>query len=461
MVELTIIEALNLAAKNHNEGKLKEAETIYRKILEKDSSNHNAIHLLGLIDYQSGRYKEAVEKINKAVELNPNTAIYHGNLAMAYDKIGEEEESAKNFIKALSINPTYDKAYLAHYNLGIYFKDKGRFYEALEHYNKSIELNNNFFEAHWNKSLILLLLGKFDEGWKEYEYRFKKENPIDSRKFNKQKWEGSSLKNKKILIVSEQGFGDNIQFIRYLALIKEKQGYIILECKKELKKLFETLSYVDKIIEKENKIPNIDFDFYIHLMSLPMLFKTNLNNLPNKPPYLKINANLSNELKEKLTGKFKIGMVWKGNPKHPDDKNRSIDFNKFKTLIDKFKLFKNISLFSLQKNAEDNSEGLKNYSITDLSSYINDFVDTASIIKELDLVISVDTSVAHLTGALDKPVWTLLSFIPDFRWMLNRDDSPWYPNMKLFRQPKPGDWDSVFEKIIIELKDVLNSAIQH
>lgn len=454
MRELNIVEALNLAAKKHNEGKLQEAEIIYKKILETDPFNHNAIHLIGLIAYQFGRYDEAIKSINTAIKLKPNIAIYHGNLAMAYNKLGKEEESAKNFIKALNINPVYDKSHFAHYNLGIYFKEKGKIFEALKHYNKAIELDNNFFEAHWNRSLILLLLGRFDEGWKEYDYRFKKENPTDSRNFNRPRWDGSFLNGKRILIVSEQGFGDNIQFIRYLPLIKEKQGYIILEYRKELKRLFENIPYIDEIIEK-GTTSKIDFDFYIHLMSLPMLFKSNLNNIPNQIPYLNTNINLQPELKEKLnTNDFKIGITWKGNPDYPEDKNRSTTFDKFKSLTDKFKLLKpEVKIFSLQKGNASNQ--LNDPEIISLSNYINDFADTASIIKQLDLVISIDTSVAHLAGALGKPIWTLLSFIPDWRWMLNRKDSPWYPSIRLFRQPKLGDWDSVFEDVFIELKNLL------
>ena len=214
-MELTISQALNLAVKTHNEGKLQEAEILYKKILDKYPSNHNAIHLLGLIAYQVGKYEQAIENINKAIQLKP-TAIYYNNLAMAYDKLGKEEESTKNFIRALEIDPKYDKAHLAYYNLGVYFKENGEIIKALDYYNKAIKLDNNFYEAHWNKSLILLLLGRFDEGWKEYDYRFKKENPTDSRNFNKPRWDGSLLNSKKILVVSEQGFGDNIQFIRYL-----------------------------------------------------------------------------------------------------------------------------------------------------------------------------------------------------------------------------------------------------
>ena len=261
--KLTINQALNLAAKNHAEGRLHEAEVIYRKILDINPNNPDALHLLGVIAHQTGKYKDAVFNISKAVELKSNDATYHGNLAMAYDALGNEKESVRNYEKALEINPNYSNAHLAHYNLGISFKSKGKNIEALEHFNKAINLNKNFFDARWNKSLILLLLGRFKEGWEEYESRFKKKNPTDSRIFHKQKWDGCSLKGKKILIASEQGLGDAIQFIRYIPLVKEKEAYVILECRKELRRLFQDSLQEDEFIEKESgSIPNVEFDFY-------------------------------------------------------------------------------------------------------------------------------------------------------------------------------------------------------
>jgi len=449
--KFTISQALNLAVKNHTEGKLNKAEYIYRKIVEKDPYNPDALHLLGLISYQVGNYEDAVNYISKAIQLKSNIAIFYGNLGMTYDALGKEEESAINFKKALEINPQYDKAHLAHYNLGVFFKDKGKIIEALEHYDKAIELDENFFEAHWNRSLILLLLGRFNEGWEEFEYRFKKEKPTDSRVFNKPKWNGSSLEGKKILIVSEQGFGDDIQFIRYVPLVKEKGGYVILECKKEFRKLFENFPGVDKLVEKEDKIPNVEFDFYIHLMSLPRVFNTNLNIIPNKTPYLKANPRLVKEFQAKFnTNNFKIGIVWSGNPNQDNDMNRSITFDKFKLL----KEIPGVDLFSLQK--EEVSQQLNDHKIINIADDIEDFMDTASVIENLDLIISVDTSVAHLAGAMGKPVWTLLSFTSDWRWLLDRDDSPWYPSMKLFRQQKLGDWDSLLNEVSKELRILLD-----
>lgn len=447
--KLSIDKALSLAVKNHKEGRLHEAEVIYRKILEKED-NPDALHLLGVIAHQIGKHEDSVNYISKAIQLKSDCAIYYSNLGMAYEALGKEEESAKNFAMALKINSEHENAHLACYNLGIFFKDKGKIMESLEYFNKAVELDKNFFEARWNRSLILLLLGRFKEGWEEFEYRFKKEKPGDSRVFHKPKWDGSSLQGKRILIISEQGFGDNIQFIRYVPLVKERGGYVILECRKELKRLFENFLGVDEFVEKGSDIENIKFDFYIHLMSLPQVFNTNLDSIPNKTPYLKADAELVKKFKAKInTDNFKIGIAWAGNPHQENDKNRSTRFEKFKIL----KEIHGVDLFSLQKG--EASKQLTG-EIVSFADDITDFADTASVIESLDLIISVDTSVAHLAGAMAKPIWTLLTFTPDWRWLLDRNDSPWYPGMRLFRQTKSGDWDSVFEEVGKELKNMLD-----
>ncbi len=455
--EITIKQALDLAVKSHTSGELHKAELIYQEVLNKEPNNPDALHLLGLIKHQKGRHEDAVEYISKAIQLKPNTTIYYGNLGMVYDALGKEQESAENYKKALEIDSQYETAYLAYYNLGVFHNNNGKITEALEHFDKSLELKKDFAEAHWNRSLILLLLGRFKEGWKEYEYRFKKEKPPDSRNFQKPKWDGSSLQGRKILVVSEQGSGDNIQFIRYIPLIKEKGGYVILECKKELRRLFENFPGVDEFVDKENDIvPNIDFDFYIHLMSLPGLFNTDLHNIPDKIPYLKADNNLAEKFKSKLnTDNFKIGIAWAGNPNQDNDRNRS-------TTFDKFQLLKGIpktTLISLQKGEASRqlNQKLNDFEIINMAEDITDFADTAAIIENLDLIISVDTSVAHLAGAMGKPVWTLLTFMPAWRWLLYREDTPWYPGMKLFRQEKKGDWDSLFNKVGKELKNLVMS----
>ena len=448
--EITIDQALQLAVKHHQEGNLIQADSIYKKILNKNPNNPDALHLSGLILHQQGKHQEAIELLKKAIYIKPNIAIYHGNLAMAYQSLGNEEDSSIHFNKALEIDPKYDNAHLANYNLGIDLAEKGKFSEAIKHYNKAIELSPNIADSHWNKSLILLLRGEFKNAWANYEYRFKKQNPTDSREFGKSKWKGQHLNNRKILIATEQGFGDSIQFIRYLPLVKEKGGHVIFECKKELISLFNNFPGINQLVEKDNNIPlNVEYDYYIHLMSLPGIFNTTIKAIPNKIPYLKANPSLQKNLSSKFqTDKLKIGIAWAGNPEQENDKNRSATLDIFKPL----KKIPNIRLFSLQVGKP--SEQLNDPEIIDLSPHIKDFADTATLIENLDLIISIDTSVAHLAGAMGKPTWVLLTKIPDWRWLLNRTDTPWYPTMKLFRQKIKGSWEPVITEICSNIKTI-------
>ncbi|MBU0958073.1 MAG: tetratricopeptide repeat protein [Nanoarchaeota archaeon] len=435
--ELSVKEALNKGVEKHNKGEIKEAEYIYRQILKVDENNSDAWHLLGLIAFQVEKYEDSVRDIKRAIEINSNQAVYYGNLGMVYDKMGDEEESTKNFEIALKIDPEYEKSKFAYYNLGVYYLNKGEVEKALENYDKAIELDSEFYDARWNRALIYLLTGKFKEGWKEYENRFKKEKPSDVRDFGKPKWDGSVLDGKRILVLCEQGFGDSIQFIRYVSLVKEKGGYVVLECKKELKKLFEKLNYIDEIVEKGDGVPVVDYDYYIYLMSLPGIVDFES---VSKESYLKADSELVKKYKDKIkSDKFKIGIAWQGNSNQENDKNRSTKFENFKSLN-----IPDVQLYSLQKG-----KGVEQIddSVVDLSDDINDFSDTAAIISNLDLVISVDSSVAHLAGALGKPVWTVLTFMPDWRYMLEKDDCVFYESMKLFRQKKQGDWKDVFEKV--------------
>ncbi len=442
---------LESAAELHTHGKLDEAELIYKKILDKFPDNPDALHLLGLIAYQRGQYEKAAGLIEKAIEIKSNSAMFYGNLGMVYDVLGRKEDSIKSFQKALSINdPQYLASYLAYYNLAVYFADKWDFSKALENYNRTIELKKDFFDAYWNKGLILLLLGKFSEGFQDYEYRLKKQKPTDTRIFNKPKWDGSFLNGKKILIVSEQGFGDAIQFSRYIQYVKKKGGYVILECRKELRNIFENLPYIDQIIDKEDKIPDLNFEVYIHLMSLPSLSFESIG-IPKEIPYLKSNSIIAEKFSNRFDRKnFNIGICWAGNPEQQDDWKRSTTFEKFKSLFD----IPHVKFFSLQKG--EASKQINDSRVV-LLNEIENFSDTAAIIENLDLVISVDTSIAHLAGAMGKPVWTLLSSIPDWRWLLEGEGSAWYPTMKLFRQKKIGDWDSVFDEVKEELRKKVNS----
>ena len=440
---MTLKEAFDLAVKKHQEGLLSEAKEIYLKILEKDSVNSDVIHLLGVIDHQEGRYEDAVERISEAIRLKEGDEIYHYNLAMAYDALGEDEKAADNFEKVLEINLDYNKAHIAHYNLGVFYSERGQIKEALKHYDEAVFLDSAFYDARWNRALCLLLQGNFEEGWKEYHCRFKKKSPTDTRVFDKPEWEGEALEGKTLLVLSEQGFGDNIQFVRYLSKI---EGRVVLECRDELRALFEKVGGVDEFVEREKGVvPNVEFDYYIHLMDLPRVFGTTGENIPAEIPYLKADDGLVEKFREGMDGDFKVGIVWAGNPEQASDKNRSVEFEMFREL----RKIPGVSLFSLQKG--EASKQIDVSDVVDMGAKIKNFSDTAAIIENLDLIISVDTSVAHLAGAMGKPTWVLLGFLPDWRWFLGREDSPWYPGMKLFRQRRKGDWKGVFENVKREL----------
>ena len=454
---ISIEEAIKFAVEKHRQGKLSEAEVIYKLLLSKQPNNPNILHLYGLILHQLGKSEIAEEKIKEAIKFKSDEAIFYSNLGLVNDALGKEEEAEKNYLKAFTLESDFENAYIAHFNLGVYYKNKGEFSKALHHYKKSIGLNESFAESHWNNSLLLLLLGNFNEGWKEYEYRFTKQNPVDKRVFNKPRWDGSNISGKKLLIVYEQGFGDAIQFIRYIPLIKDKGIDIFLECKREMIELFKRIPEVDEIIEKkENEVPEIDFDYYIHIMSLPMLFNTDLTTIPCKIPYLKTDENKDCYFKNKLGDKgFKIGICWSGNSKNPNDSERSINFESFKFLTNFFE----VKLVSLQKGKA--SKELNDERVIDFTNELNNFSDTASLIKNLDLIISVDTAVAHLAGALGKPTWLLLPIIPDWRWLLGRKDTPWYPTIRLFRQQNKGEWEDVFNRVKKELKTVSKNLKTH
>lgn len=477
--ELGIREAFEIAVRKHNQGDFSEAEYLYKKILEVDN-NPDAWHLLGLIDFKKKNYKASIEKIRNAIKLKPSPRYYY-NLGMIYGEIGNEEESAECYLKFLDFHENHAKKHIACYNLGIYYQNKGELDKAIDYYDKSIELNSNFSsarlnkssvlllkgkldkaiegydeviklkksfdDAKWNKSLILLLLGRLREGFEDYECRFSKKESIDKRIFQNPRWNNEDLFGKRILVLSEQGFGDDIQFVRYLKLVKDRGGYIIFECKKELRKLFESVGYIDEFVEKEkNKVPEIEFHYYIHLMSLPYIFNTSIESIPKEDYYLKADEKLKRKFREKLNSdKFKVGICWRGNPQQENDKNRSLSFEYFKDFFD----LEGVEFFSLQK---DNNEEFDDERVIDLSNDINDFSDTAAIIENLDLIISVDTSVAHLAGALGKECWVLLTYMPSWRWFLERSDSPWYPNMKLFRQKELGNWEEVIEGVKEKLR---------
>jgi tetratricopeptide (TPR) repeat protein len=464
---------------------IKEAEHCYRKALEVRPDLAEAYIQLGLLGLQQGSLDDAVYHFEKAVNVKPDSPEYYCNLGNAYQQKKNLERAADCYRKAIQIRSDYCQA---HNNLGLILHHQGRLEEALNQFNlamgmnsdlpellvnignikkdfgeisegikyleKALAMNPEFPEAHWNFSLVLLTGGYLEQGWREYEWRWKlKGNPL-RQDIQRPLWKGEDLKGKRILLFPEQGFGDTIQFCRFVPMVIQRNGRVILECQPELKSLLSSLEGIGEFILYREQPP--DYDVQCSLLSLPLVFHTSLSSIPQTVPYLHPDPGLVKKWRMILSKeemKKKIGLIWAGRPEHVNDRNRSLMLKNLAPLF----LIPGIQWFSLQKG-EAGSQ-IKELSLEsdlwDCARALTDFSETAALIQNLDLVISVDTAVAHLAGALGKPVWTLLHYSPDWRWMLKREDSPWYPTMRLFRQSAYGDWGGVIEKVGRELENVL------
>jgi hypothetical protein len=322
--------------------------------------------------------------------------------------------------------------------------------EAIACFQKALQIDPHYPEAHCNMSFVYLLTGNFEEGWKEYEWRRRLKGSVQ-REFSQPLWDGSDIHGKTILLYAEQGFGDTIQFIRYIPFVAQKNAIVLVECQDELASVIQDIEGVNRVFVFGEQLP--EFDVHCPLLSLPLVFDTTLETIPAEVPYIKADSILVQRWKNKLkhdNSKLKIGLSWAGRPTHKRDRQRSISFDTFSPLLQ----INEVTFYSLQKGeaagqAKNPTKGMK---LIDYTDEMRDFSDTAAFIENLDLIISVDTAVAHLAGALGKPVWTLLPFAPDWRWMLHREDSPWYPTMRLFRQPSPGDWGSVINNVLRNLE---------
>ena len=397
------------------------------------------------------RFDEAIAHYDKALSLKPDYAEAYYNKGVTLYELKRLDEAITHYDKALSLKPDYHEAWT---NKGVTLHELKRFDEAITHYDKALSLKPDYHDASWNKSLCLLLQGDFENGLPLYESRWNSEKISDiagKRIFNRPTWLGvESLQSKAILLYGEQGLGDFIQFCRYVKLVSDLGAKVILETPQSLASLMGGLEGVSELVIKGEELPF--FDYQCPLLSLPLAFKTKLDNIPNSSRYINLDNHLNKviEWKARLSSKFnpRVGLVWSGNPRHKNDHNRSLllaDILPF--------LPSQFEYISLQKEVREVDKLTldSNPHILSFTGYLNDFVDTAALIDNLDLVISVDTSVAHLSGALGKKTLVLLPNVPDWRWLLDVEDSPWYPSMKLFRQPAAGDWISVLDKVKLDL----------
>ncbi len=436
---------------------LEEAVQCYREAINNNLGFCEAYNNLSGALREQGKFDECLENALKAVKFQPDNPFALTSLGSIYKEMGNFQQAKQCFQRAIKLKPDMVKAYT---NLGDTYLAILDFENALYYTNKAIEIQPDFIYARWNRAIIFLLTGNFKEGLSEYKWRWKTKDFVKiKRNYSQPLWNGSPNTDKTILIWAEQGLGDTIQFIRYAPLVKQRAKKVIVEVQQPLVKLISTCSGIDQVIPMGSNAQK--FDIHIPLLSLPGIFNTDLRSIPCDIPYISVpdGHKIDNSLIVNKGDRLKVGIIWAGNPGHRKDRNRSCPVSHFIELGENA----DVVLFSLQKGPQ--SQDLNRYraegKVIDLSDIMNDFLDTAAVLEELDLVITVDTAVTHLAGALGKHVWVLLPFCPDWRWMLNRDDSPWYPTMRLFRQIKHGDWGQVFSQVTKSLLQLINKNKQN
>ena len=431
--------------------------------------NPNAFELyyrMGAVFRSLERHEESVATFEKALEMHPTSTHAMLELANTLHMVDDYERSLEMYQKALERNPNCSEAL---YNFGYTLKKCGNVKKAREYMEQAAHVHTQVLTqrpdyplAHFSRSLSRLTLGDFEQGWPEYEWRWAAYNE-KPKKFPQPVWNGQDLRGKRILVYAEQGFGDTFQFVRYGKMLKEMGAYVIVQTQHHLKDIISQCPHLDEAISDREPIPA--FDYHIALLSIPMVVKTTLETVPHDIPYLGAKEELVEHWKHKLADdkKFKVGICWQGNKQYrsiylkKEVACKAMQLSTFAPLTS----VPNISLYSLQKiNGTEQLDEVRDVMEVhtfgpDFDEVNGRFMDTAAIIKNLDLVITIDTSISHLAAGLGTEVWVLLPFPADWRWMLERDDTPWYPNMRLFRQPKRGDWGCVLDEVVTALNKKL------
>ncbi len=468
----------------HRQGRLAEAERIFGEILQQQPNHFAAVHMLGEIALRAQRLERALELLEKAITLKPDYADAYSDRGMALRKLKRFEDALASNEMAIALKPNFamahnnrgnalldldrplealascDKAIalspnliIAHYNRGNALQALKRPEEALASFEQATALKPDFTEANWNKGLCLLLLGRLDQGWPLYEWRKWRSEPVATHTFPQPLWLGKEdIAGKTLFLWWEQGFGDTIQFCRYAKLAEARGAKVILAVQKSLHKLLKQISPTIAFVDLDDA-PR-EFDYHCPLLSLPLAFGTTLATIPAQQPLLQADEELRVAWAARLPPKTRprIGLVWSGRAEHKNDRNRSMELRQLLPILSA-----DADWICLQNEIREKDLAVlrQDGRMTFFGDELRDFSDTAAVIDLMDLVITVDTSVAHLAGAMGKPVWILLPHNPDWRWLIDRDDSPWYPSARLFRQQQIADWAGVIDRV----KDRLRSEI--
>jgi tetratricopeptide (TPR) repeat protein len=476
----------------HQQGHLAEAKEGYLQLSQSYPNAPPLLTALGTLALQTGDIPEGVRLIEQSLSLYPQQPSALSNVANGLSAIGRKAEALEKYEQAIALFPDYTDAHynrgnlllesrryaealasydraleiqpdyvLAHYNRALALKELGRFQESLASNDAAIALKPDYAEAYWNKALTHLLLGDYSTGWRLYEWRWQRESGSASRQTYKNLprplWLGETpLAGKTLLVTCEQGLGDMIQFCRFLPIVARQARMVMVETPPSLLPLLQTLEGNFQWIPEGGEVP--DFDLHCPLMSLPLALGIRLETVPAESPYLHVNPERQSLWRARLgpAAGGRIGLAWSGSSRHDHDYKRSLCLDQLRPLLQL-----PLDFHVLQKDirAEDESLLSEFPNLTLHRDQLHDFADAAALTEAMDLVISVDTSIAHLSGALDKPVWVLLPQVPDFRWLLDRPDSPWYPTARLFRQPERGAWDAVIHDVQVSLKRWLDEHV--
>jgi len=489
------------------------AEVILRQLMKIDPEHLGGLQMLGLVKHRLGQNAEAIEIIQTALDLDPTNADNWNNMGLAYGGLGNCEKSVQCLRTALEYKPTHfmymnnlalqlrgqdkheeavevlkealsiDLAPQMLINLGGIYGEMKKYEQAAECFSKAIEIDPKYSPAHVDLGFIHALKGEWEETFEEYEWRFSHYPQLSyylDQYDQEKRWCGQDLQDKTILLYSEQGVGDGIQFIRYAKQLKERGATVLVHCAPSLNNLFERLEFVDKVVNRNivegtgEELP--EYDYQSPIMSLPLVL--NDFNVSGEPYITPATDKFRSYLEEEHgKGTFNVGIVWAGSPAHPHDKLRSIPLRHFKALegVDNVKLFSlqvdtrkrvygtithpeacnNESDFQSTDELVDYCEGGEDMKLIDLTTIIQDFEDTATVIGGLDLIICCDTAVVHLAGAMGVPAWILLPYNPDWRWCAEGETTDWYDSVRLFRQKEKYNWEQVFE----EVREALNETV--
>ncbi len=476
-----IPEAIRIAMEHHQAGRLAEAEAIYLQVLQADPGNAQAWQLMGIIAHQAGKNELSLEWLDKALAIVPDHAEALSNRGLALHDLGRPAEAIESYRKALAIRPGFAEALhnlgntllqlgryeeaLASYdgavqiapvyadalcNRGNVLQKLKRYSEALASYERSIAANPMHAYAHWNYGLCCLVTGDFARGWQEIEWRWENhEFAKFKRPFTQPLWQGGeSLGGKTILLHAEQGLGDTLQFCRYAPMVAARGATVLLEVQGALKPLLEGLEGVSRLFAQGEELPA--FDYHCPLLSLPRAFGTRVDSIPAAIPYVRADEALVQAWQARLGPRrgARIGIAWSATTATDYGIARSLALSRFVQLIPD-----GAQCVSLQKDLTQEERAIIE-ARPDIEHFGTGFADTAALVALVDIVVSVDTSIGHLTGAMGKPVWIVMPYVGDWRWMVDREDSPWYPSARIFRQPAPGDWASVLDRVKSELESL-------